>query len=135
MRRFFLWSAAGVVLLVALASLVLAAVHAAGLTDGLTLSVDGETFDGPVVAVMLGGFGVFTAVVVVVTTLATIASLAIVVPVLLALVGVFVMGLLIVGLSPLLVPVLLVGGACALLFRRPRPAPALPSTGPSAPLS
>ena len=95
-------------------------VHWAGLAKGVTLSIDGDLVEGSGVAVVLGavaGIAVTVACIVVVVLLA---SLAIVIP----LAIVFALGVALfavfVGLSPILVPVLLVVGACVLLSRRSR---------------
>lgn len=134
MRRFFLVSAAVILVVVAIGVVAGVSVHWADLADGMTLSIDGETFEGPAVAAMLGGIVASGAAIACLTFVAVVASVAIVVPVVLLLLAVVALGAFVVGLSPILVPVLLVVGAYGLLSRARGRARSLPaSTGATAP--
>jgi hypothetical protein len=86
-------------------------VHLAGLPDGMRISVDGENFDGPLIAASAGALAAVIVGLVAVIVIGVLASVAVAVPVMIAVA-------LIVGLSPIVVPVLLVVGACVLLSRR-----------------
>ena len=101
---------------------------------GMTMTIDGETIDGPVVAALFGGAAAFGTIVVGALVIVLLASIAIVVPALLLLVAFAVLSALAVGLAPIAIPVLLVVGAYVLLSRRAKRrsvAPAAPTTSRS----
>ena len=102
--------------------------------DGMTMTIDGETIDGPLLAALFGGAAAFGTIVVGVIVVVVLASVAIVVPALLLLVAFAVLSALAGGLAPIAIPVLLVVGAYVLLSRRAQRrgvAPAAPTVSQS----
>ncbi|MEO8935328.1 MAG: hypothetical protein ABI277_14805 [Burkholderiaceae bacterium] len=120
MRRFVSWTAAVLLLLVFVAAAIAFGVHLIASTHGMTMTINGESVEGPVIAAAFGAAAALGAVLVCLFVIAIIASVAIVVPLVLALVAVAIVIALVVGLSPVLVPVLLLVGAYVLLSRRSR---------------
>lgn len=118
MRRLLFLVALTAIVLVAIAGAVAFGVHAASAGNGMTVTINGETLDGPVVAMLVGGAAACGVAALALLIVAVLASVAIVVPAVLLLVALGVLGALFVGLSPILVPVLLVVGAYVLLSRR-----------------
>ena len=120
MRRFLMWTF-GVMLVLALVGVTVAlAVHYAAPVNGMTITIDGEKLEGPAIAALFGGAAAVGVLVATALVVVVLASVAIVVPVVIVLVLAAVLGAVFVGLSPALVPVALVVGACVLLSRRNR---------------
>jgi hypothetical protein len=118
MRKFLLLVLIAVVVLVAAGAGTALGIHWARAASDMTVSIDGERVAGPVIVAGLGAAGALIAGVVCLIVVAALASVAIIVPVAI----VFALGIAliaaVVGLSPILVPVLLVVGVCVLLSRR-----------------
>ena len=120
MRRLLKWTFVMLVFLAIVGVTVALSVHYAAPVSGMTITIDGEKLAGPAVAALFGGaatLGVLAASLLVVVVLA---SIAIVVPVVLLFVLAAVVGAVFVGLSPILIPVLLLVGLAMLLSRRNR---------------
>ncbi len=144
MRSFLKFVAVLGLVLLAIGLLAFAAFHTGGGFDDFSVTVDGERIAGS--ALGFGGLIVAVAVaallvalgVALVTVIGVLASLAILVA--LAIVGllVFIAGAMLVGLAPLVLPVLLGIGAYVLLVRlfrrtaRPTAAAVVPATPPHA---
>ncbi len=113
--------------LVLLAIVCVAALHRE--FDGANLWIDDELVSGPLIAIAVMVVVAFVLFIAFLIALAALASAAILVPIAIVLALIVAIGALFVGLAPLIIPVLLVGGACVLLvrlFRRSRtPAPAV----------
>lgn len=138
MRRFLLVCTAIAFVLIAAGVAIALSVHWVGIGDSVALTVGDERFDGPVLSAMVGDVFVLGAAAIGVTVVAVLATVAIVVPVVLVLVALFACAALVVGLSPLLLPVLLAVGGYALLSRSRRRASASTAGAvafPSAPVS
>ena len=120
MRRLLSFTAVAAIVLILIGAAVAFGVHLAAAGNGMTVTVNGETLEGPVVAALLGGTAASGVAVLVLLAVAVLASVAIIVPVVLLLVALGVLAALFVGLSPILVPVLLLVGAYVLLSRRRR---------------
>ena len=92
-------------------------VHSAEAMDGARVTINGETFSGEVLAGTVGCAVALGIVFVGLFVIAVLASVAIVLPVVLMLTAAFVLFALVMGLAPILVPVLLLVGAYVLLSR------------------
>ena len=131
MRNFFFVLCAAVVIAIAVGIGVGFGVQWAGLTDHATLSIGDDTLRGSVLAAALGGLAAVAVIIVATVVMLALASVAIVVPIAL----VIALFATVVGLSPVLVPVLLVVGVCVLLSRRHRSAASHATTDASPTLS
>jgi hypothetical protein len=120
MRRLMLLVAALFAIAVAVGIGTALGVHWAGLAKGVSVSIDGDLIEGSGVAIVLGIVAAIAVSLACVVGFAVLASLAIVVPLAIVFVVGGVLLAVVVGLSPILVPVLLVVGACVLLSRRSR---------------
>lgn len=126
MRNFLKVLALCVLVLVATGAIVALAVHWAGALDGAVFTIDGRRFEGPVVALAAGAAAAFALMLAFGIVVSVLACVAIIVPLVLALAALGSLFALVFGLMPLLVPALLLAGACVLLarwIRRPRSAP------------
>lgn len=119
MRKFFLLATILAVAAAAAIGVAIAlGVHWAVTSGGTTFAIDGETFDGPLMALVVGGAAVLGIAIAATFAVTLLASVALAIPLLLVLaLGAILMATL-VGVAPLLVPVLLVVGAYVLLSRR-----------------
>jgi hypothetical protein len=86
-------------------------IHWAGLPNGMRISVDGENIEGSMVAAAAGALAAVIVGLVLVIVIGALISVAVAVPIVI-IVALF------LGLSPIVVPVLLVVGVCVLLSRR-----------------
>ena len=134
MRNFIRTMALGVFFILLLGAVVALSVHGAGALDGAVVSIDDQRLEGPMIAIAIGAITALALVgaliVVAMVSAAVLACVAIIVPLALGLVALAVLLALVFGLAPIVVPVLLLVGACVLLarwIRRPRSAP--PSGG------
>jgi hypothetical protein len=133
MRTFLLLALIAIVVLVAAGAGTALGVHWVREASDMTVSIDGERVAGPVIVAGLGAAGALIAGVVCLIVIATLASVAVIVPVVI----VFALGIaliaMVVGLSPILVPVLLVVGVCVLLSRRSKRTDAAATSIPASP--
>ncbi len=120
MRRFLLVAAVAVTLLFAIGAAIALGIHSTGTMTGATVTINGETLEGPMIVILLGSAVAVGAFVFALIVIALLASVAIVVPVVLVFVAVSVLVALAVGLAPIIIPVLLLVGAYVLLSRRAR---------------
>ena len=120
MRGFILGAAVATLLLVIVGIAVALGFQWSGAFHGTTVTVDGETWQGPAIAALVGGSVTLGIVVACIVVVAVLASIAVLVPVLLALAALVVLGALCIGLAPIAVPVLLLVGAYVLLSRLTR---------------
>jgi hypothetical protein len=86
-------------------------IHWAGLANGMTVSVNGENLEGSMIAAAAGALAAVIVGLVLVILMGALISVAVAVPIVI-IVALF------LGLSPIVVPVLLVVGVCVLLSRR-----------------
>lgn len=101
------------------------ALHWAGALDGAAFSIDGHRLEGPMIAIAAGAVTAFMLMLALGIVVSVLACVAIIVPLALALAALGSLFALAFGLAPLLVPALLLAGACVLLARwvkRRRPA-------------
>jgi hypothetical protein len=118
MRKLLLLLSIILLMLVCFAVAVGFAIHWAGTLNGMTMSVDGETIEGPAIAALVIGAIVFGVAIACLVAFAVVASVAIVVPIVLIGGVIAMLVAIFVGLAPLTIPVLLGVGAYVLLSRR-----------------
>ncbi len=106
------------------------AMVSSGLVDHMSMSFDDHVIEGPAIALAAGAVTTFTLIAAGAIVVAVLTWVAILVPLILALVGVAVVFAIFMGLAPVLVPVLLVVGACVLLSRRAQRRRAMAATLP-----
>ncbi len=124
--------ALGALLILLLGVVIALSVHGAGGLDGVAVAIDDQRLEGPMMAIAIGAIIALVLAVAFIVIVSVLACVAIIVPLALALAAFGVLCALVFGLAPLIVPVLLVVGACVLLsrwIRRPRSTP--PSGGAS----
>ena len=115
----FLWIAVAMLVLSITIGVALAlGLEWSGALHGATVTVDGETLDGALVAALAGGAAAVGVMAALFAVVAVLASVAIAIPIALLAVAFTVTVALFVGLAPLFIPVLLVVGAYVLLSRR-----------------
>lgn len=120
MRKAFLLLAFTAFVLLLIGTAIAIGVHSADAMDGATVTINGETFSGSMLAGTIGCGVAIGTVFVGLFVVGILASVAVVVPIVLALTAVVVLLVLVAGIAPILVPVLLVVGAYVLLSRLTR---------------
>jgi hypothetical protein len=134
MRTFLLVVLIAVVALFAAGAGTALGIHWVREAGDMAVSIDGERVPGPVIIVGLAAAGALIAGVVCLIVVATLASVAVIVPVVIVFAIAISLFAMVVGLSPILVPVLLVVGVCVLLSRRSqRRAGAVTTSVPASP--
>lgn len=126
MRNFFKILAVLVLVFLLVGAVVAVALDTSGALDGAIFSIDGHRFEGPMIAIAAAATAALALLVAFVIVVTVLACVAIIVPLALVLAALGSVFALVFGLAPLLVPVLLLVGACVLLarwIRRPRSAP------------
>ena len=130
MRSFFMEMALGAFIILLLGVVVAVSLHSAGALDGAVISIDDQQWEGPMIAIAIGAITALALAIAFVVVVSVLACVALIVPLALALAAFGVVFALVIGLAPLVLPVLLVIGACVLLarwIRRSRSTP--PSSG------
>jgi hypothetical protein len=128
----FLKTLALVVVAVLLVGVIVAlSLHGAGALDGAAISIDDQRIEGPMIALAIGAATACALLFAFFIVIVVLACVAVVVPLILALLAFGVLCALIFGLAPLIVPVLLLVGACVLLARWVRRS--RPTAGPTGP--
>ena len=117
MRKLVLFFAVAALALLVVGIAIAIGVHSADAINGATVTIDGETFSGAILAGSVGCAVALGVALVGLFVVGVLASVAIFVPIVLVAVAVIVLFALVMGLAPILVPVLLLVGAYVLLSR------------------
>ena len=134
MKKVLLFAVALLVLTITIGVALALGLRWSGALHGATVTVDGETLDGALLAALAGGAAALGVIAALFAVVAVLASVAIAIPIALLALAFAVLVALFVGLAPLSVPVLLVVGAYVLLSRRAKRRPAAePAVFPNAP--